>query len=122
MGAGHFSYPACPAFDRYVALYQDVVRHKGGDPNIGPRLLGMLLAAGVADVQLEVIQPSYRDGPGKRIASMTMEHIREAVVGAGLASNEEISDVVAEIDSFADDPETILSLPRIFQVWGKKPA
>ncbi|MEI6635943.1 MAG: methyltransferase domain-containing protein [Planctomycetota bacterium] len=119
---GHFSYPACPAFDRYVALYQDVVRHKGGDPNIGPRLLGMLLAAGVADVQLEVIQPSYRDGPGKRIASMTMEHIREAVVGAGLASNEEISDVVAEIDSFADDPETILSLPRIFQVWGKKPA
>jgi ubiquinone/menaquinone biosynthesis C-methylase UbiE len=23
---GHFSYPACPAFDRYVSLYQNVVR------------------------------------------------------------------------------------------------
>jgi 2-polyprenyl-3-methyl-5-hydroxy-6-metoxy-1,4-benzoquinol methylase len=33
---GHFSYPACPAFDRYVTLYQEVLRHKGGDPNIGP--------------------------------------------------------------------------------------
>ena len=118
---GHFSYPACPAFDRYVSLYQDVVRHKGGDPNIGPRLPGMFLDAGLADVELEVIQPSYRDGPGKRIAALTMEHIREAVVGAGLASDEEISRVVAEITSFADDPKTILSLPRIFQAWGRKP-
>jgi hypothetical protein len=50
-----------------------------------------------------------------------MEHIREAVVGAGLASDEEISRVVAEITSFADDPKTIVSLPRIFQVWGRKP-
>ena len=118
---GHFSYPVCPAFDRYVTLYQDVVRHKGGDPNIGPRLLGMFLDSGLMDVELEVIQPSYREGPGKRIASVTMEHIREAVVGAGLASHEEISGVTAEINSFADDPQTILSLPRIFQVWGKKP-
>ena len=118
--AGHFSYPACPAFDRYVTLYQDVVRHKGGDPNIGPRLLGMFLDFGLIDVQLEVIQPSYREGPGKRIASVTMEHIREAVVGAGLASHEDINNVVTEINSFADDPRTILSLPRIFQVWGTK--
>lgn len=45
---GHFSHPACPAFDRYVALYQEVVRRKGGNPNIGPRLLGMFLDAGLA--------------------------------------------------------------------------
>lgn len=118
---GHFSYPTCPAFDRYVTLYQDVARHKGGDPNIGPRLLGMFLDAGLMDVELEVIQPSYRQGPGKQIAALTMEHIREAVVGAGLASDEEIGDIIADINSFAIDPRTVLSLPRIFQVWGKRP-
>lgn len=52
---------------------------------------------------------------------MTMEHIREAVVGAGLASDDEISGVIDEINAFADDPRTVLSFPRIFQVWGKKP-
>lgn len=118
---GHFSHPPCPAFDRYVALYQDVVRHKGGDPNIGPRLLGMLLDAGLTDVELEVIQPSYWYGPGKQIAAVTMEHIREAVVTAGLASEAEVTSVVDEIKSFADDPRTLLSLPRIFQVWGTRP-
>jgi 2-polyprenyl-3-methyl-5-hydroxy-6-metoxy-1,4-benzoquinol methylase len=118
---GHFSYPACPAFDRYVSLYQNVVRHKGGDANIGPRLPALFLDAGLTDVKLEVIQPSYREGPGKRIPSVTMEHIREAVVGAGLASDEEVSGIVAEINAFSDDPRTILSFPRIFQVIGKKP-
>jgi len=117
---GHFAFPACHAFDRYVALYQDVVRRKGGDPNIGPRLLGMFIDAELADVDLEVIQPTYRQGPGKQIAAVTMEHIREAVVGAGLAGNEEINAVVAELVSFASDPRTMMSFPRIFQVWGKK--
>ena len=118
---GHFSYPPCPAFDRYVRLYQDVVRHKGGDPNIGPRLLGMFLDADLIDVGLDVVQPTYREGSGKKIASVTMEHIRGSVVSAGLASDEEIDGIVAEINSFADDPQTIFSLPRIFQVWGQRP-
>lgn len=118
---GHFSYPACSAFDRYVSLYQEVVRHKGGDPNIGPRLVGMFLDAGLTDVEVEVIQPTYRRGMGKQMAAVTMEHIREAVIGAGLASQDEINAVIAEISAFADDPRTLLSLPRIFQVWGKRP-
>jgi ubiquinone/menaquinone biosynthesis C-methylase UbiE len=118
--SGHFSYPACPAFDRYVSLYQEVVRSKGGDPNIGPRLLEMFLDAGLADVELEVIQPTYRQGPGKQIAAVTMEHIREAVVGAGLASDEEINAIVADLDAFAENPRTMMSLPRIFQVWGRR--
>lgn len=119
--AGHFSYPACPAFERYVTLYQEVVRHKGSDPNIGPRLPGMFLDAGATDVEFEVIQPSFRQGPGKQMAAVTMEHIREAVVETGLASNEEINGLIQEMNAFVDDPRTVLSLPRIFQVWGKKP-
>jgi len=117
---GHFSHPACPAFDRYVTLYQDVVRKRGGDPNIGPRLLGMCRDAGLADVQFEVIQPTYGHGQGKQMAGVTMEHIREAVVAAGLASHEEVTQIVNELTAFADDPQTLLSLPRIFQVWGRR--
>ncbi len=118
---GHFSYPACAAFDRYVGLYQEAVRRKGGDPNIGPRLPGMFLDAGLEGVDLEVVQPTYRQGPGKPIAAVTMEHIREAVVGAGLASEEEINGIIGELESFARDPRTLLSWPRIFQAWGKRP-
>jgi SAM-dependent methyltransferase len=117
---GHSCFPACPAFDRYVALYQEVVRRKGGDPNIGSRLLGMFLDAGLGDVDVEVIQPTFRQGPGKQMAAVTLEHIREAVVSAGLAGDGEINSILAELDAFALDPRTMMSLPRIFQVWGKR--
>jgi SAM-dependent methyltransferase len=120
--AAHFSYPACPAFDRYVSLYRQAVRRRGGDPDIGPRLVGLLLEAGLRQVGVAVVQPTYRRGPGKRIAQVTMEHIREAVVTAGLASEGEVDAVIADLDRFAHNPRTILSLPRIFQVWGRKRA
>jgi ubiquinone/menaquinone biosynthesis C-methylase UbiE len=118
--AGHFCYPACPAFDRYVSLYQQAVVRKGGDPNIGPRLVGLLMDAGLAQVRLSVVQPAFRKGPGKRIAQVTLEHIREAVVEAGLAGSDEIDAVIAELEQIAQNSRTILSLPRIFQVWGRR--
>jgi hypothetical protein len=118
---GHFAHPACAAFDRYVGLYQEVVRRNGGDPNLGPRLAGLFLDAGLEGVDLEVVQPTFREGPGKHMAAVTMAHIREAVAGSGLASEGEIDGIVRELDAFARDPRTLLSWPRIFQVWGKRP-
>jgi ubiquinone/menaquinone biosynthesis C-methylase UbiE len=118
--AAHFCHPPCPAFARYVELYQRAVQKKGADPNIGPRLVGLFLDAGSVDVNVEVVQPTFRTGPGKRIAPVTMEHIGEAVVQEGLASAAEIQRTVAELEQFADDPRTIMSMPRIFQVWGRK--
>jgi SAM-dependent methyltransferase len=118
--AGHFGHPACPAFDRYVALYQEVVRRRGGDACLGPRLPGLLEEAGLGDVELEVVQPAFRRGEGKRLAAVTLEHVREAVVAAGLAAAAEVDRMVTELETFASDPRTIVSLPRIFRVWGRR--
>src|SRR5581483_7709073 len=112
--AAHFCYPDCPAFRSYVDLYQQAVRRKGGDPDIGPRLVSLLMDSGVRGVHVEVVQPTFRRGPGKRLAQVTMEHIREAVVSAGLASEAAVDAVVAGLDRFTADRRTILSLPRIF--------
>lgn len=120
--AAHFSHPRCVALDRYVTLYQEVVKRKGGDANIGPSLVGLLMTAGLEEVHVEVVQPTYRSGLGKRIAQVTMEHIKEAVVGEGLASVQEVDSIVADLDRYAADESTIVSLPRIFQVWGRRAA
>ncbi len=118
--AGHFSHPDCPAFRRYQELYEAAVRRRGGDPRIGPRLLGLARDAGLEQVRVDVAQPVFHDGEGKRLAAVTLEHIRESVTGLGLATAAEIEAVLAELDRFAARPDTLLSLPRIFQVWGHK--
>ena len=117
---GHICYPPNAAFDRYLELYQAVVRAKGADPAIGPRLMGMALDAGLSDVQVELVVPTFREGEGKRVAQVTIEHIREALLGAELATSIEVDTIVADLQAFADDERTLMSIAPTFQVWGRK--
>jgi hypothetical protein len=82
--------------------------------------MGMVLDAGLVDVQVELVVPVFRDGEGKRVAQVTMEHIREAVLGTGLATTIEVDAVVADLEAFADDERTLMSIAPTFQVWGRK--
>jgi precorrin-6B methylase 2 len=50
----------------------------------------------------------------------TMEHIREAVVGAGLVSGREVENLVAELGRLAEDDRTLMSIAPTFQVWGRR--
>lgn len=118
---GHICYPANAAFDSYLELYQAVSSAKeGGDTAIGVRLLGMVLEAGLVEVRVGLAVPTFRDGEGKRIAQVTMEHIREAVVGAGLVSAPEVDNVVRELGKLPDDDRTLMSIAPTFQVWGRR--
>ena len=117
---GQFCYPPNAAFDRYLELYQAVVRAKGADPAIGARLMGMALESGLADVQVELVVPIFRHGEGKRVAQVTVEHIREAVLSAGLATGTEVDDIVADLEAFADDERTLMSIAPTFQVWERE--
>ena len=83
-------------------------------------MMVMALDAGLADVQVELVVPVFRDGEGKRAAQVSMEHIREAVLGTGLTTSTEVDDIVAELEAFADDERTLMSIPPTFQVWGRK--
>ncbi len=118
---GHICYPANAAFDHYLELYQAVaIAKEGGDAAIGVRLLGMVLEAGLVEVRVGLVVPTFRDGEGKRVARITMEHIREAVVGAGLVSDREVENVVAELGRLADDDQTLMSIAPTFQVWARR--
>jgi hypothetical protein len=75
---------------------------------------------GVVDVQVELVVPIFRDGEGKRVAQVAVENIREALVGAELATGTEVDSVVAELEAFAEDERTLMSIAPTFQVWGQK--
>ena len=118
---GHVCYPPNAALDRFVELYQAVARAKeNGDAAIGVRLLEMALEAGLEEVRVGLVVPTFREGEGKRVTQITMEHMREAVVDAGLASDAEVDEIVGELGRIADDDRTLMSTAPTFQVWGLK--
>jgi 2-polyprenyl-3-methyl-5-hydroxy-6-metoxy-1,4-benzoquinol methylase len=120
--SGYVCYPDCPALHRYIELYEQVVRQNGADPCIGPRLPELFRRAGLQGIRLDVVQPTFLEGEGKRLAATTMQQIETAVVAAGLASAAEVAQVVARLEEFAADPTTLLGMPRIFQVWANTAA
>jgi len=118
---GSFAYPASQAFARYRELYCAVVRARGGDPNIGPRLPLLLEQCGFEEVDACVVQPIGTRGEAKLMNPLTMENIADAALTDGLATREEIDRIVSELYEFAADPQTITGLPRVVQAWGRRP-
>lgn len=115
--SGIFCYPACPALEQYVKLYNQVVRHRGADPEIGPKLPSLFRQAGLPDPHVSHVQPVFLEGEGKRIPQITLENIALALISAGLATQAEIDALLAELDQFTQNPQTLMSVPRILQVW-----
>ena len=117
---GLFCHPASPLFDSGVRLYCIAARRKGGDPDIGPRLPGLLQAAGLQDVGLNLVQPLLQQGPGKELMSLTLKRIAAAAVTEGLASADEVDRLVQDVAAYEARPDTLIGAPRIFQVWGTR--
>jgi ubiquinone/menaquinone biosynthesis C-methylase UbiE len=118
---GHFSYPESAALARYVEIYSAIVRQKGADPNIGPRVPSLLMEAGFEDVEMRVVQPAGMVGEVKLMTPITMQSIGPAVIAGGLASEAEVADLVAELFEYAHTPGTIGCVPRVVQAWGYQP-
>ena len=120
-GSGCFTYPESAAFLRFRELYFAVVRRRGGDPDIGPRLPVLLADGGFEQVEMNVVQPAGTRGEVKLLNPITLENITDTVLQDGLASREEIAALINELYEFAENPRTVAGLPRVVQVWGRRP-
>jgi SAM-dependent methyltransferase len=125
--SGSLCEPPHPSFERYVELYRHTARARGVDPDIGPRLPGILARAGCRPVRANVVQPVGRQGEGyerdvKLTAPLTLENIADAVLGAGLAERRELEALADDLYELAGDDETLIGTPRMVQAWGHRPA
>ena len=119
--SGHFSYPESAAHRRYVQLYSQTVRARGGDPDIGPRLPVLLQDAGLERIGMSVVQPAGLEGEVKLLDPITMENIAASVLDAGFATAHEVESLVTELYRFAREGRTVVSVPRVVQAWGHRP-
>jgi SAM-dependent methyltransferase len=118
--SGSFSYPPCAGYDTYVRLYRAAVARHGADADIGPKLYGMLLDAGWRDVKISVIQPTFASGEGKHLAVLTLINIADSLLAEKLTTEAEILYALADLTRFTENPRTLISLPRVFQVLGRR--
>jgi SAM-dependent methyltransferase len=118
--SGQYWYPPSRAFERFVELYDTVVRARGADPHVGPKLPGMLRAAGLVDVCVRSAQPTALHGDVKVLAPITFDAIAASVAAQGLAGTKELAAISDDLWDYALDPQTLASIPRVVQTWGRR--
>ena len=75
----------------------------------------------LVDVHVRLAQPVHSGHePGKGLGLSTLLNIGDAVVAEGLASAEDLAQTSAAFAAFVADARSLISLPRVFQVWGHK--
>ena len=118
---GHFCYPGSDYFDQYVSLYQDLLKKRGGNANLGQSLVGLLQDMGFSNIKFQLSQPAHISGEGKLMAEITFKGISQALIEEHLITKEEFANIYSELVKYRKRNDTIISLPRIFQVSANTP-
>lgn len=119
--SGAMCHPPSVAFDRFVELYTETIRRRGGDANFGRTLPALLRDAGLAEVGGSICQPAATDGEVKLMVPLTLERIADSAVAEAVADADELRDTIAKLYAQAADPTTRMSAVRVVQAWATKP-
>jgi SAM-dependent methyltransferase len=94
---------------------------RGLDYTLGRRLYHSVAAAGFASVSIRFNQPVRARGEDKRLLEWSVAEAADAFVGAGLITPEELEYTLAEMERLAADETVLALMPRMSQVWARKP-
>lgn len=91
--------------------------------NIGLRLPRLFLEAGMTSPRVTMRQNAFLRGEEKRLWELTLEEARSAIVEHGVATNEELDHLCADLWRIAKDETVLVMLARVTQVWaGEQPS
>ncbi len=118
--SGHFCHPPSSAFRKYIDYFTIAAANNGHNAEIGPELFHLFQQAGFNNIDFDVIQPAFNTGRGKWMAHITLDRIKHTLTTRQIATHQAIDNILHELEAFTRDDNTIISLPRIFRVWGQK--
>ncbi len=117
---GWFCEPANEGFEYFRRIYPQTLRSHGGDPIIGRKMYALFLGLGIPAPTLRLVQSIHSGGDLKTLAEITLQFASEAIASGGDGSVDEIHAALASLSAFTKDPTTLISGPRVFQVWSRR--
>jgi SAM-dependent methyltransferase len=94
----------------------------GVDYTLGRRLFRMVLAANFSQPEIMFNQPVFARGENKRLLELSVSEAAAAFVEAGLITSEHLKQTLVEMRHLADDESIVGVMPRMSQVWARKPS
>jgi SAM-dependent methyltransferase len=110
------------ALGAFADLFGRLGPARGLDYTLGRRLYHLVLAAGFPSPDVTFNQPVLARGENKRLLELSVAEAGRAFVDAGLITAEGLERTLAEMRRLAADGSVLAVMPRMAQVWARKPA
>jgi len=117
---GWACHPTRPGFDFFTRTYAEVIRRAGGDHSIGRKLYAYFLEAGIGRPEIKVVQPVSIEGEAKSLPWTTLDATADLIVAESIASRDEVEAALLDLESTTKDPGSLITGPRIFQLWCRR--
>ena len=110
------------ALGAFADLFGRLGPLRGLDYTLGRRLLQMVLAAGFEAPTVTFNQPVEVRGENKRLLELSVAEAAPAFVEEGLITAVELEATLAAMRQAVADETVLAVMPRMAQVWARKPA
>jgi SAM-dependent methyltransferase len=110
------------ALGAFADLWGRLGPRRGLDYTLGRRLFQMVLAAGFPTAEITFNQPVVARGEHKRFLELSVAEAGPAFICAGLITSWELERTLVEMRRLARDESVLAIMPRMAQVWARKPA
>jgi SAM-dependent methyltransferase len=108
-----FSYPPSKAYEQAIALGHAMARHLEVNYDFGAQLHLAVMDAGFFSPEVRFIQPAQLRGVGKNWWHQSFVELRPGLVRAGLATEDEMSRLLGELESLVLDERILLAQARM---------
>ena len=109
--AAIWSSPPSAALERHTEIYVAAAHGLGHVPDFACEIAPTLAALGATDIHVDVVQPVLRGTDELRAHACTMEAIAQPALAQGIATAEEIDELVSQLDELAVDAGLGLDAP-----------
>jgi len=108
------------ALDHFGGLFERLGPKKGVDYRLGRDLFHLVKRAGFEDVETDIYQPAYSRGRERVFLKWSIEEAGDGFVDAGLLTRTELEVTLDQMQAASDNPDILVLMPRMSQVWGRK--
>jgi SAM-dependent methyltransferase len=109
------------ALDHFGGLFERLGPKKGVDYRLGRDLYHLVKRAGFEDVETDIYQPAYARGRERVFLKWSIEEAGAGLIGAGVLTSSELECTLDQMQSASESPDVLVLMPRMSQVWGRKP-
>lgn len=110
------------ALQTFSEMWGRLGAKRGVDYTLGRRLYQLVLACGFSAPQVVFNQPAIAHGEGKRLLELSVAEAGPAFIEAGLITHEELDRALVAMRVANADPTILAVMPRMTQIWARKPA